>query len=216
MKNTEVNAAFKANWTPATVGRMAFASDAISSLSGIRYSITDAPRHVPEKPGLYAVYGDDQAWDELGLEPNLDSPLYVGKAEDSLARRELRGHFAAGGGRAQTGSSTVRRSFAALLRNRLGLRGVPRNANNPGHFSNYGLAEGGDAALSTWMHERLTIAVWPAPASLDVPLATVEREVIRHWTPPINIAENPSPAPGLSAARAAMAAEARAWMPGPS
>jgi hypothetical protein len=190
---------------------MTFSNDAIAALSGTRWNIADAPRHVPEQPGLYAVYGDAQAWTELGLEPRPDSPLYVGKAEDSLARRELRGHFAVGGGRAQTGSSTVRRSFAALLRAQLGLRGVPRNVKNPGHFSNFGLAEGGDAALSAWMHTRLTIAVWPAPATLDLPLASVEREAIQRWTPPINLSNNPSPAPELSAARAAMAAEARAW-----
>ena len=192
---------------------MSYLDDASAALSGPRLSITDAPRHVPERPGLYAVYGDEQAWHELGLEPQPDAPLYVGKAEDSLARRELRGHFAAGGGRAQTGSSTVRRSFAALLRGQLGLRGVPRNIENPGRFSNYGLAAGGDEALTAWMHARLTIAVWPAPAGMDVPLASVERAVIRQWTPPMNLSENPSPAAGLSAARAAMAAEARASTP---
>lgn len=73
--------------------------------------------------------------------------------------------------------------------------------------------KGGDAALSKRMHERLTISVWPAPHNLEEPLATVERRVIRHWTPPIDLAENPSSAPGLSAARSAMAAEARGWTP---
>ena len=67
---------------------------------------------------------------------------------------------------------------------------------NPGDFSNFGLAEGGDDSLTTWMHARLNIAVWPAPATMDVPLAFVERAVIRLWAPPINLSENPSPAPG--------------------
>ena len=78
---------------------------------------------VPDRPGLYAIYGDAQTWSELGLgEPPDMHPLYVGKAEASLVTRDLRTHFSDG----PTGQSTVRRSFAALLREELSLeaRGV--------------------------------------------------------------------------------------------
>ncbi len=118
---------------------MTFTDDALATLSGPRWKIAEAPAHVPDRPGLYAIYGDDEAWSQLAIERRPDDLLYVGKAEDSLVSRELRGHFAIDlTRRAQTGSSTVRRSFAALLRDSLGLHGVPRNTAKPGHFSNDG------------------------------------------------------------------------------
>lgn len=189
---------------------MTHTDDALAALSGRRWSILDAPEHVPDRPGLYAIFGDDTAWEQLGLSPQGDQLLYVGKAEDSLVSRELRGHFAINPARrAQTGSSTVRRSFAALLHDVLGLRGMPRNPAKPGHFSNYGLSTAQDTLLTSWMHAHLALAVWPADGT--VPLRNVESAVIARWTPPLNLAGNPRPAPGLSAARAVMAAEARAW-----
>ncbi len=186
--------------------------DAIAMLTGERWSIVDATKHVPSRPGLYAIYGDETAWRNLGLEPRIELPLYVGKAEDSLVTRELNGHFAASPDIApRTGSSTVRRSFAALLRNVLDLRAVPRNLSRPAHFPNYALAEGGDARLNVWMHERLSLAVWPAPPARDWSLVDVETAVIHHFTPPINISKNPRKLARLSHARAAMAAEASKW-----
>jgi len=78
---------------------------------------------VPGRPGLYAIYGDAKTWKELELgKPPDGRPLYIGKAEDSLVARDLKTHFGDG----RTGQSTVRRSFAALLHDTLGLRGVPR------------------------------------------------------------------------------------------
>ena len=184
----------------------------MADLRGLRIAISDAPQVVPPTPGLYAIYGDTEAWNELRMSPNVDSPLYIGKAEQSLARRELQGHFAVNPSmRAQTGSSTVRRSFAALLRETLGLRGIPRNPDKPAHFSNYGLSSEHDALLTAWMHRSLAISVWAAPPVLHERLADIERAVIRRWTPPLNLSGNPHPAPELSAARARMAAEARAW-----
>jgi hypothetical protein len=115
------------------------ATDTVAVLTGARWSITDAPAHVPARPGLYAIYGDDQAHRELRLHDDAeahsapDVPLYIGKAEESFVSRDLKDHFAAvPGSTARTGGSTVRRSFAALLRKSLDLQGVPRNLENPG------------------------------------------------------------------------------------
>lgn len=142
------------------------AADAVSALTGTRWSITDAPAHMPARPGLYAIYGDEQAHQELGLLEDAgargapDLPLYVGKAEASFVERDLKEHFAAvQGSTARTGGSTVRRSFAALLRNRLDLHAVPRNLKNPRYFSMYSLAGDGDAQLTAWMHAHLSLAV---------------------------------------------------------
>ena len=97
---------------------------ALESLAGMRHAHSDAVQLVPKQPGLYAFYGDDRTWFDLGLSPAYDGQhLYVGKAERSLNGRDVGTHFAAG----KTGSSTVRRSLAALLVNELALIAVPRN-----------------------------------------------------------------------------------------
>ena len=143
-------------------------SQAVDSLSGTQYAIADAIDHVPSKPGLYSVYADPKTWQELDLEAHEGCPLYIGKAEQSLRSRDIRTHFATG----RTGSSTVRRSFAALLRNPLGLRGVPRNMACPERPANFGLAAEGDQRLTAWMQERLFLAYWVKPDT-EVDLMTL-------------------------------------------
>ncbi|MEU4014883.1 GIY-YIG nuclease family protein [Microbacterium sp. NPDC028030] len=190
------------------------AAAAVATLTGERWVITEAAQHIPARSGLYAIYGDEQAWNDLEIAPAPDQPLYVGKAEASLVSRDLNGHFATNPkSKPRTGGSTVRRSFAALLREALDLHAVPRNLAKPERFANYALAEGGDAHLNEWMHSRLTLAVWPAPAGMPVPLGEIETAVIGHFTPPINLDKNPRKLTRLSRARADMAAEAAAWRP---
>ncbi|MBV1780834.1 hypothetical protein KRR55_17100 [Paeniglutamicibacter sp. ABSL32-1] len=181
----------------------------LDALSGERWPVDQAKAHVRPVPGLYAIYGDSKAWVDLGFVPRPGTALYVGKSESSLADRELNTHFAAGRtGKAQTGSSTVRRSFAALLRATLDLHAVPRNMDKPGYFSHYGLTPSGDARLTAWMHKHLTLAVWEQTAQLTHPLIEIETAVIRHWIPPINIDKNPQPLQRLSRERSAMARQA--------
>lgn len=190
------------------------AAAAIATLTGERWAIMDAAQHVPARPGLYAIYGDEQAWQDLQLDPASDQPLYVGKAEESLVSRDLNGHFATNPkSTPRTGGSTVRRSFAALLREALDLHAVPRNLAKPERFANYALAEGGDERLNEWMHARLTLAVWPAPEEMPVPLGDVETAVIVRFAPPINLDKNPGKLARLKIARAEMAAEAARWRP---
>jgi hypothetical protein len=190
------------------------AAAAAASLTDERWVITGAAEHVPTRPGLYAIYGDQQAWLELQLDPAPDAPLYVGMAKHDLVRRDIDEHFATNPKKKpRTGSSTVRRSFAALLHDALDLHAVPRNLIRPERFSNYALADGGDARLNAWMHARLTLAVWPAPDSMPIPLSDVETAVIVHFAPPINLDKNPRKLARLSRARAEMAAEAKRWRP---
>jgi len=182
--------------------------EAIAVLRATRWSIAEAEGNVAAVPGLIDVYGDEEAWADLGLS-EVDiaaAPLYVGKAEDSFVSRDLRTHFSSG----RTGQSTVRRSFAALLANALGLHGIPRNTQAPGYFANYGLSPADDEALTSWMWRHLALAVWPAAKGLD--LVDVEREVVRLLDPPMNIEHLPrSSRKDLSAARKALADEARQW-----
>jgi hypothetical protein len=67
---------------------------------------------VPRQPGLYAIHADADVWEQLGLAlPPNPRPLYAGKAERSLAGRDINTHFVSG----RTGSSTLRRVLAGLL-----------------------------------------------------------------------------------------------------
>lgn len=59
------------------------------------------------------------------------------------------------------------------------------------------------------MHDRLTLAVRPMPAGLPLSdLEAIETDVIRAWTPPLNIRRNPGRLRTLRVARSIMAAEA--------
>lgn len=132
-------------------------------------------------------------------------PLYVGKAERSLVSRDLRTHFETG----MTGTSTLRRSFAALLREPLELHGIPRSRTNPGYFANFALDDDGEGRLTHWMRTNLTLAVWAKPD--DVVLRPVEVGVLRQWSPPLNLTDVPAPSLRLKCARKVMAEEARVW-----
>jgi hypothetical protein len=182
---------------------------ALESLAGIRHAHSDAVKLVPKEPGLYAFYGDERAWAELGLGPAFDGqPLYVGKAERSLNGRDVGTHFAAG----KTGSSTVRRSLAALLADELALVAVPRNLAKPDGSANFGLEASSEGRLSGWMERRLSLATWSKPESVN--LDEVETAVLRRLQPPLNLDKVGEPRRRLREARKRMADTARAWQPG--
>lgn len=192
-----------------------YAQDARIVLSGLGWSALEAVQHVGHVPGLYSIHAAPHAWGVLGLNHRPGAALYVGKSESSLARRELHQHFSTNPAlQARTGSSTVRRSFAALLHERLNLRAVPRNKAKPERFANFGLEPDGDRLLTRWMNEHLTVAIWAAPKGLPIAtLKAIEVHIIRAWTPPLNITDNPGRLEYLREARARLANEARAWSP---
>lgn len=165
-----------------------FYSDAMLKLSAPGHTIATSAEHVPAKPGLYAVHASSEIWQLLGF-PHRGAavPLYVGKAEDSLVSRELRTHFAVGQTESSTtGSSTLRRSFAALLRENLDLRGVPRNKLKPGYFAMFALEPEADERLTKWMHSKLKLVVWPKPADSTMELEHLEKRLLAAWEPPLN------------------------------
>ncbi|MDB4963971.1 MAG: hypothetical protein JWP01_3970 [Myxococcales bacterium] len=182
---------------------------ACTALAGIKHTIAEAEPHVADGAGLYAIHGAPEIWQQLGLgDPPDDRPLYVGKAEASLRARDLRQHFGTGA----TGSSTVRRTFAAMLRDALGFRGVPRDKSNPRKWSHYALSDEHEIALTEWMRANLKLAVWAkAPECGD--LHDVEKRVLARLVPPLNIQDNPT-SPWLKqvkGARKVMAKDAQAW-----
>jgi hypothetical protein len=190
--------------TPLT-GSVADARDALLRPG----ALAGAEARVPNRPGLYAIYGDRETWSALGLgDPPDARPLYVGKAEDSLVTRDLKTHFGDG----RTGQSTLRRSFAALLHDTLALRGIPRNTAKPGYFSNFGLSAADDAALTRWMQKRLLLATWSKPGDCPFALGEIESALLGVFVPPLNLQGVVTPwTAQVKTARAAMADEARAW-----
>lgn len=169
-----------------------------------RMRVATADRRVPPKAGLYAVYGSRAVWSDLGLGRQPDGrPLYVGKAEESLAARDLQQHFADG----ETGRSTLRRSFAALLRRQLRLQAIPRNPERPADFDRFGLSPTDDTRLTTWMRTRLWIAVWVAPAGSQ--LKVIEDHLKFLWSCPLNLDNGSRWQELVRAERAFMADQAR-------
>lgn len=181
---------------------------ACTSLTTPKHRLPDAHESVPDRAGLYAIHAATETWRQLGLgEPPDTRPLYVGKAEESLVSRDLNTHFRAG----RTGQSTVRRTFAALLRDELGLRGIPRNQEAPERPANFALSAEHDEALNTWMNLRLKLAVWAKPAECTN-LRAIEIAVFAKWSPPLNVRDNVSLwRTKVSAARKVMANDARSW-----
>lgn len=192
--------------------RNALVRNALSALERAEARpIADAVEKVPRRPGLYAIHARAEVWAELGLgDPPDERPLYVGKAERSLVSRDVDTHF----GNGRTGSSTVRRSFAALLRVQLGLEGRPRNSAKPERFANYGIAPEHDERLTGWMRARLALAVWPKPDKCTLALGVIEQAILELLEPPLNIkGVVTSWTAEVGAARKVMADQARSWMP---
>lgn len=145
--------------------------------------VEDLLSTLPRGPGVYAIYGSQDAWNELGIGPNPDGrPLYVGKKEDDVSTR-LRQHFAIGytnRNRPVTSISSFRRSLAGLLRDSWEIRGVPRfpKKDEPSaqDLMGFGLtSDEQEGRLTDWMHEHLRAAAWVPPADALAGFASEER-----------------------------------------
>ncbi len=170
---------------------------AFAALAGPGQPLATAPGGT----GLYAIHGDPESWLQLGLGPvSTNATLLVGRAEELEPLRIGR-----------TGQSDVRRTFAALLRDHLELRGIPRNQTKPERLADYTLSDEHDALLTGWMTEHLTISAWSPPPELDS-LLDVEVAVLKRWSPPLNMRDARSTfGSKVTAARKAMAGDARTW-----
>ncbi|WP_413451853.1 GIY-YIG nuclease family protein [Georgenia phoenicis] len=190
---------------------MDIVDDARAALAGPGHPPHSPGIRVPAGPGLYAIHADAAVWSQLGLgEPPDDRPIYVGKAERSLANRDLGTHFGTG----RTGQSTLRRSLAGLLATELALQAVPRNLDAPAYYASFAIEPAGDQRLTDWMLTNLRLATWSCPASTV--LAPVETAVLRLLVPPLNLSKVSTPwRRQVSTARQALARQARDWRPTP-
>lgn len=108
----------------------------------------------PNNPGIYCFFLKDNAHlgDFIG-----EKIIYVGIAKDSLKTRDFSQHFKTG----RTGSSTLRRSIGAILKEQLNLRAMPRGKpNTANRINNYNFNAPEDESLTTWMTKNLLIGYW--------------------------------------------------------
>ena len=106
------------------------------------------------KPGIVAVYCEHN---DLGFGLKHEDGMQMVFVDESGAAAER--HFVNG----KTGYSTLRRSLAALLRNKCDLVAVPRSNDevDADRYENFALAELSDELLTDWMEKHLKIAVLP-------------------------------------------------------
>lgn len=176
-------------------------ASALAALAGSKHKLADV---TADAPGLYALHGGPDAWHDLGLgQSPTNTALFVAKFADLKDLQLLT--------TGRTGQSTVRRTFAALLRDHLELRGLPRSQTKPADLGDYALSDEHDALLTTWMTDRLEIAIWPQPPECTN-LGDVEVAVLKKWSPPLNLRDTRSTMGAkVTTARKLMAADARAW-----
>ncbi len=143
----------------------------LESRQGVRLGLTD----LSDGPGIYGIYGDEEAWSSLGFgEQTNNGLLYLGSTLDGLNRRVLLTHFA----NRKSPWSIVRRSLASLLRDELGLEIDPGSPDIHRHF---GLVRKSDGALSKWMRNRLQVGFWASDDLVELQL--VEQEALAVWKP---------------------------------
>ncbi|MEO6588065.1 MAG: GIY-YIG nuclease family protein [Pyrinomonadaceae bacterium] len=112
--------------------------------------------------------------------------IYVGKAETDLKTRDIKTHFNNG----KSGSSTLRRTLGAILREQEKLIPIPRSCteNEPSCFTNYKFTSNGEEKLTDWMKQNLSLSYWE---SQDVEnLRKMEPKIIKKLCPIFNIQNN--------------------------
>lgn len=133
---------------------------------------------LPVSPGIYGFF----------LDPGTCLPgfaaggslVYLGKAEDSLRTRALNKHLTAG----RTGSSSLRRSLGAILREELKLIPTPRSTGAPP--DKFKFTPDGERALTDWMMDHLEVGFWRAESD-SKQLTNTETEVLRLTRPPLDL-----------------------------
>lgn len=107
--------------------------------------------------------------------------VFVGLSKVNSSR-----HFKSG----STGTSTMRRSLAALLQNRLQLVPIPRSSDphDNDRYNNYALDEESEEKLTAWMKENFRLAFYEFEPSRSEAL---HRAMLEYNVPIFNFQNNP-------------------------
>lgn len=136
------------------------------------------------RPGIYALFFIGKKFPLVGCNPADGQIIYIGKTESSQASRDRDTHFADG----KSGSSTLRRSFGAMLRKEFGLVPIPRNTTDieKGRTNHFKFDAVSERKLSEWMRSNLALSFYEydrPPAEID----RLETDLIHALTPILNI-----------------------------
>ena len=146
-------------------------------------------RKFSDEPGIYAFFFTGKDFPLADYNPQKDEIIYIGKTESSQASRDEKTHFTSG----KTGSSTIRRSLGALLKDELSLVPIPRNDKDfdAGRKSFFKFDEPSEDKLTTWMKDNLALSFYEydqPPSKIDI----LETELIAEAKPLLNIdSKNP-------------------------
>ncbi|MFV0231534.1 hypothetical protein OBK30_00490 [Empedobacter falsenii] len=142
-------------------------------------------KHVnyPTNPGIYVFMLNNNA--DLGLFGVTKDVIYVGIAKESLKKRDLNNHFNSN----STGSSTLRRSIGAILKNELQLTAYSRNGTDKKiEITNYIFNKEGEERLTNWMKTNLTIGYWEDHNKIPYDkLRKLEEDIIINLRPSLDI-----------------------------
>lgn len=137
-----------------------------------------------EKPGIYALFFCGEKFPYSGYKPGYNEIIYIGKTEKSQKSRNLNTHFEDG----KTGSSTIRRSIGALLREEMNLIPIPRNKIDvkKGRITYFKFDTTSEVNLTKWMKGNLGLAFYEYPKSKSE-IDVLESELIAISIPILNI-----------------------------
>ena len=107
--------------------------------------------------------------------------VFIGKSKSNSSR-----HFISG----STGSSTVRRSLAALLASKLGLVPIPRSTDEDDNdrYDNYMLDPESEDKLTEWMRGNFTAAFHEVAEDI---VEITQKALIQYSVPMFNFQNNP-------------------------
>ena len=152
-------------------------------------------------PGIYAVLYLGKS-NTLGTIKALKSGqiIYIGKTLSSQQSRDADTHFKSG----KSGSSTLRRSIGALLREEMKLIPIPRGSGKTEKdTTNYRFDDMSEDFLTSWMVSNLGLAFFEYPKSPDE-IRSLELKLLDKLCPVLNIESN-SANPFLSEVKSARA-----------
>lgn len=139
-------------------------------------------------PGIYAIFFSTSYFPFKEITPEKDEIIYIGKTESSQEKRDAKTHFKNG----KTGSSTVRKSIGAMLRETYKLKPIQRNDSDyeKGRFSHFKFDENSEEKISNWMKSNLALSFYEYPKSKEK-IENLEKQLIKRLIPVLNIDKNP-------------------------
>ena len=140
-----------------------------------------------EQSSIYAIAFNGDAFPvHFGVgRINKGDIIYIGITESGLKKRIVDNHFKDGA----TGSSTLRRSLGAILRDHLILKPIPRSLNE-GRVRDFKFIVESEKLLTEWMVNNLLISFIPYCHGKRL-LKELEKEVIYILNPILNLTGNP-------------------------